>query len=79
MNNLKYFNEINESNNYYDPNKEYSIKYITQIMANRKNPYYMRRELSKLKPVPRKNKMGEIYYASKISERLFHFLFNKKF
>lgn len=77
MENLKSFEELNENQMVYDKDKLYSLEHIKQRL--KKAPAYMREELKHLKAIPAKNNKGEEVIATKISERLFAFLFNKHF
>lgn len=60
----------------YDKNKYYSVAFIKQGSKNM--PAYMREEIKKLIPEKVKNDKGVEYIGAKISERLFAYLFNKR-
>ncbi len=58
----------------YQKNKYYSYKFIIQRTDNA--PGYLKSEIKKLNPISVNNTMGEKIIGTKISERLYTYLFN---
>lgn len=77
MNNLKNFcNYINEGNKIYDPEKLYSYDFVVQHL--KKGPMYMQKLISTLKPVKGTNDKGEEVMKTKISNKIFAYIYNKE-
>ena len=75
MENLISFDDLNENRMTYDKDKLYSYAYIKQSLKGA--PAYMRDEIKKLKQVPTTNSNGKEYIGTKISARVFAYVFKK--
>ena len=76
MDNIKTFcNYINESMETYNPEKLYSYNFVVQHL--KRGPMYMQKLISTLKPVKGTNTKGEEVMKTKITNKIFAFIYHK--
>jgi len=76
MKNLRTLPElINENHQIYDKDKLYSYKFVTAHL--KKGPMYMKKLIPTLKQIEGTNKAGEKVMKTKITEKIFAFIYNK--
>lgn len=80
MDNLKSFNESFEPSNsnkpIYDKDKLYSYKFVVQHLN--KGPMYMKKLIPSLEQIPGKNAKGEEVTKTKITNKIFAFIYNNE-